>query len=206
MGRRTQGRRTRLEGQTLVELLIASAVISTGLFAAATLVFSNLALSDRDSDEIVAVNLAREGIEQAKQLRDSNWLAALPFDTFLKNGTDYTATPRWDGGITVSTISFDFDPDAMTDALTVVRTSAFGGSPEFLTQVDVSAPATPFRRLLTFHPICELVGGGLSYLNDGQSCAVGEQKIGIRVESRISWTRKANTFERAIYEDIFDWR
>ncbi|MCI0479767.1 hypothetical protein L0Y59_04435, partial [Candidatus Uhrbacteria bacterium] len=83
------------KGQTLIEFLIATAVITTGLFAASTLVFSNLALMDRDSDEIVVINLAREGVEQAKQKRDANWLAGVPFDTGLKSGDDYTATPLW---------------------------------------------------------------------------------------------------------------
>ncbi|MFH1077914.1 MAG: type II secretion system protein [Patescibacteria group bacterium] len=199
-------KRRTLSGQTLVELLIASAVISTGLFAAATMVFGNLALSDRDSDEIVAVNLAREGVEQAKQVRDSNWLTGIAFDTFLSFGTDYTATPLWNGGASNPPIRFDFDPDVITDAQTQVRISVRADTPGFLTQVEPVAPPTPFRRLLTFHPICEVPGVGYTYLDDGQSCDVGETKVGIRVESRISWSRKGNSFERVIYDDLFDWR
>ena len=97
----------RLRGQTLIELLITVSVVTTGLFAASALVFSNLQLSDRDADEVVAVNLAREGIELAKEMRDSNWLAGAPFDQGLASGRDYSAAPRWTGGPAEATFTFE---------------------------------------------------------------------------------------------------
>lgn len=192
-----------LRGQTFIELLIAMAVITTGLFAAVTMVFSNMQLSDRDSDEIVAMNLAREGIEEAKALRDSNWLAGDAFDNGLVSGNDYTAIPRWNGAVSPG-LSFDFAADTFTDAATQVRRSTSFATPGFYTQVDPGATLTPWRRLLTFHPICE-TASGLTYPNDGQDCG-SDPKIGIRVEVAIQWQRKGKTFNRTIYEDLFDWR
>ena len=198
------GRRTRPKGQTLVELLIASAVISTGLFAAATLVFSNLQLSDRDSDEVVAVNLAREGIEQSKELRDSNWLAGLPFDEGLHDGADYSATPLWDGTAAADRIRFDFRANDLTHPNAIVRQSADPATPGFYTQTDASAPETPWRRLLIFHPICE--SGGAPVVKDEGEICDPDVKVGVRIESRVHWTRRGNTFDRVIYEDLYDWR
>lgn len=193
-----------LPGQTLVEMLIAAAVISSGLFAAATIVFSNLALSDRIADEVVAVNLAREGVEEAKELRDSNWLAGLPFDDGLHSGRDYSAVPLWDGAAASANIQFDFTAGSLADANAVVHQSSNLATPGFFTQSDPSAPATVWKRLLIFHPICN-AGGTLTYKNDGELCG-SDPKIGIRVESHIQWVRKGTTFDRTIYEDLFDWR
>lgn len=195
-------------GQSIMELLIALAVIAIGLFAAVTLVYSNLNLVERDADEVVAVNLAREGVELAKQKRDSNWLAGSAFDAGMVSSVDpmdYTATPVWEGAYFASPItdpSFDFTANTLTDAtpkLNIVRTynnllaNNSSGSAE---------PATPFKRLLTFHPICS----DYTVLDSGSACSGAISKIGIRVESRVRWTRKALLKEFVLYDDLYDWR
>ncbi|MBU0540461.1 type II secretion system GspH family protein [Patescibacteria group bacterium] len=193
------------KGQTLIELLIATAVISTGLFASATLVFSNLKLSDRDSDEVVAVNLAREGIELAKQVRDYNWLAGYEFDDGLyAAGNDYSATPLWDGKLSTADVAFDFSTADFSSDKTIIRRSTSNETPDFFTQNDASADPTVWRRLIIFHPICN-DPAGLSYKNDGEDCGT-QAKLGIRVESRVAWGRKGQDFSFVLYEDLFDWR
>jgi Tfp pilus assembly protein PilV len=194
----------RRSGQTLIELLIATTVIATGLFATSTLVLSNLRLSDRDADEIVAVNLAREGIELAKARRDANWLAGQSFDLGLKNDTDYSAVPLWTGVPGSLESTFDFAPTSIADDAAVIHASQDAESPGFYSQRDRQAPALPWRRLLTFHPICD-TGSGFAYLNDGETCA-SDPLVGIRVESHVRWVRKGLTFDRVMYEDLFDWR
>src|SRR6267154_1116516 len=63
------------EGQTLIETIVAIFVLTMGLTTAlglAIYVFSN---SNRFLNEIVASNLAREGVDAVRMMRDSNWLA-----------------------------------------------------------------------------------------------------------------------------------
>ena len=196
----------RLRGQTLIELLIASAVIAGGLFSAVALIFSNLRLSDRDSDSVVAINLAREGIEQARELRDSNWLAGNSFDAGMCTaGGDYSAIPNWDGKAASDQVSFDFTADDFSDESVQVKSSTEAENQGFLTQnTGVAANPTPWKRLITFHPICD-APGGLTYKNDGETCA-GDPTVGVRVESRVRWQRKGQSFERVLYDDLFDWR
>lgn len=196
--------RKKLPGQTLVELLVAFTVISTGLFAAVTLVFSNLQLSDRDADEVVAINLARDGIEQAKALRDGNWLAGVAFDRGFSDGVDYSAVPLWNGQPQQNAIVFDFIPKTFEDESTRIWQSADPATEGFFAHGLANARPTPWRRLMVFHPICE-TPQGLIYVDDGMDCGV-HPKIGIRVEVRIRWERKSNVFERTVYEDLFDWR
>jgi len=194
-------------GQTILELLIAFMVIAVGLFAAATLVFSNLNLVQRDADEVVAVNLMREGIELAKQVRDSNWLSGNAFDLGFSdaplNPLDYTATPVWEGAWTpvMTAPSFSFAANDMTHAnAAIVKTennlyANVGGG--------VTGNATIFQRLLTFHPICNTAP--VSIIDSGTACPAGVASIGIRVESHVRWTRKG-THDLTMYDDLYDWR
>jgi prepilin-type N-terminal cleavage/methylation domain-containing protein len=199
-------------GQTLIELLVAMTVISVGLLATITLVYGNRMLVERDTDEVVALNIAREGIELAKNLRDSNWLANLPFTTGFvgPNGApaaDYTAVPVWDGLASVP--SFDFTPDAFTHPATIVLRSTNPATLGFFanssTLAAVTGSTTPFRRLLTFHPLC--AGLPDAPLASGAACSdTGLETVGIRVESRVEWNRAGKAFNVTLYSDLYDWR
>ncbi len=186
----------------MIEMLIAFFVISVGLFTAATMVFSNMNLVERDTDEVIAVNLAREGIELAKQVRDTNWMAGNPFDAGLHNGLIYTATPIWEGTLMAPSTgpSFAFTATDFTGADTQVVTTPSG----VMANADggtITGTPTIFRRLLTLHPICQ----DYSVLNSGVDCG-SMPKIGVRVESHIQWSRKGTPRDLTLYEDLYDWR
>lgn len=61
-------------GFTLIEGIIAIAIISTALIVGLSLAYSNLTAAQNNSDRIIAANLAREGLEVMRNIRDSNWL------------------------------------------------------------------------------------------------------------------------------------
>ena len=202
-----------LRGQTLIEMLIAFMVIAVGLFAAASIVYSNLGLVQRDQDEVTATNLAREGVEMAKQLRDSNWLApAAPlgsptdgFDAGFYSGTDYSATPVWNPLAVGGTVpSFNFVAnDFSTDNTKIVLTQQ-GVLVNADSSLGLTNPAkTPFRRILTFNPIC----ANYSVKSSGTACDVSTgAKIGIRVKSDVQWVRAGQTKDFIVYDDLYDWR
>lgn len=193
----------RKNGQTMIELLIAFFVISVGLFAAVTLVFSNMNLVERDTDEVVAVNLAREGIELAKEVRDSNWLAGNAFDVGLANGVDYTATPIWEGTLLAPATgpSFSFVANTLGDADARVITTTAGLFANANAAASIDGTATKYFRLLTFHPICS----DDTTRDSGADCG-GMTKIGVRVEAHVQWTRKTGLGDLTLYEDLYDWR
>lgn len=62
-------------GQSLIETIIAIFVLTTALTTGLGLVIYAFTNSSISQNEIVAVNLAREGIEVVHMMRDSNWLA-----------------------------------------------------------------------------------------------------------------------------------
>ncbi|MBI4090961.1 MAG: GIY-YIG nuclease family protein [Candidatus Komeilibacteria bacterium] len=83
-----------LTGFTLIEGVIALAIISTALIVGLTLAYSNLIAAQNNSDRIIATNLAREGLEVMRNIRDSNWLRReANFDKDSADGTQFYA---WD--------------------------------------------------------------------------------------------------------------
>jgi hypothetical protein len=62
-------------GQTIIETLGAIFILVTTLTVGLGLAVNVLSNSQNSINEVVAMNLAREGIEMTRMMRDSNWLA-----------------------------------------------------------------------------------------------------------------------------------
>jgi Tfp pilus assembly protein PilV len=198
--RLTSGSRL-LPGQSLIELIIAMFVIIVGLVAAGSVIFANARAEERSLDRVFATNLAREGVEIAKAVRDSNWVSggATSSDAGLYSGTDYTGVPRMDGGVF---IDFDFTPNAFTDTATQIKVSTNAGSPGLYVQgTGASGNATAFSRLVTLSPICS----DYTTRASGSSCGA-LTKIGVRVNSQVRWSRRDGAHTSTIEEDLYDWR
>lgn len=69
-----------MKGQGLLEAVIALGIIITGVVAALTLAIGSLSGANASESRIIAANFAREGIELVRNERDSNWVAARPWD------------------------------------------------------------------------------------------------------------------------------
>mgnify|MGYP001584865955 CR=1 FL=1 len=74
-------------GFTLVEALVTLVVLTIALGPAliVTTNISNTASVVRNN--LIASNLAQEGVEVVRGIRDTNWFMGNPFDTGLANGT-----------------------------------------------------------------------------------------------------------------------
>lgn len=62
-------------GQSLIETIVAIFVLTTALTAGLGLTIYAFSAATTSQNEIIASNLAREGIEVVRMMRDSNWLA-----------------------------------------------------------------------------------------------------------------------------------
>lgn len=187
-------------GQTIMEMLVVFFIISVGLYGAVTLIFSNVQLQEQDYDHIIAMNLARETLEIAQNVRDSNYLATLPFDEGLgtDTGSDCTAVPDWDGtGFPV----FDFSINDIANG--DINRTANG---MFTNQAGTS---TRFSRLITFAPICaDPANRSDTQVPVGCACSGGTytEQIGVRAKADVAWTRKGRSRNITIYTDLYDWR
>jgi len=63
-----------IKGETLVETIIALSIMAIGITIAGTVVLNSMRNMAIAKKRIVAVNIAREGIEAMRGIRDTNWL------------------------------------------------------------------------------------------------------------------------------------
>jgi len=66
------------DGFSMVEVIISAAIVAIGLTAVLQLLSSSLNTSFRDTDAIVAAELAQEGLEYAYNVRDNNFANGRP--------------------------------------------------------------------------------------------------------------------------------
>ncbi len=104
------------QGQTLVETLVAIFIMIMGITAALGLANYSLNASSNIVKQLVAVGLAREGVEAVKNMRDTNWLR-LPLGTCptdLNGDTSITSDTacyiNWISGIDTGVVgSYNFN-------------------------------------------------------------------------------------------------
>ncbi|MBD3270555.1 hypothetical protein GF376_03440 [Candidatus Peregrinibacteria bacterium] len=60
--------------ETLLEVIIAIGMISIAAATSATLIVTSLNAVSFNKDSLIALNLAQEGLEAVKNLRDTNWI------------------------------------------------------------------------------------------------------------------------------------
>jgi len=61
-------------GQTIIETVVAIFILVSGIAAAVGLAIFALSSSENVTKQMIAVGLAREGVEGVKNMRDTNWL------------------------------------------------------------------------------------------------------------------------------------
>ena len=108
-------------GFTILELLIAMAVLSVGILGIMNLMITAVSSVGGTKDRVVAANLAQEGAEIALGIRNTNWIAGDAYDDGLEAGTwcadasdqvltaCATHTVQWDGAFYTHGIGEDTD-------------------------------------------------------------------------------------------------
>lgn len=66
--------RHHLKGETLAETIIALLIMAIGITFSGTILASSLGNISSSKSRVIAVNIAREGIEAMRNIRDTNWL------------------------------------------------------------------------------------------------------------------------------------
>ncbi len=62
------------KGETIIETLIALSVLAIGITMASTAILNSLRNMTNAKSRVIAINIAREGIEAMRNIRDTNWL------------------------------------------------------------------------------------------------------------------------------------
>ncbi len=193
-------------GQTIMEAVIAAGIIATAVSSALTLVQASINGEKESEFGIVGTNLAREGVEVVRTIRDSNWLAGRPWDDGLEGADqDYTGIPVF------STVdnnwTMDFTPNELPeDGARVYRFTSGDAGLVGLNFQTIAPPSeaavTNFNRLLELDPIC----ADRTVKVSGEECGAGNDKIGIRATARVTWYSGGRRRTIAVEETLFDWR
>ncbi len=126
------------KGFTLVEVIVILFIMSLGLIGILGLIVQNIQSQSYNKSNLIAYQLAQEGIELIRKVRDSNWRESLPYDDKLAAGQyfmDYEdAAPQ------------AYNP-VMPEQLVLNKNAA-----NFYTH-DLAATTTPFSRLITIQAI-----------------------------------------------------
>jgi prepilin-type N-terminal cleavage/methylation domain-containing protein len=76
-------------GFTLVEILAVLFVVSLGMIGVLSLIIQNIKGQNINKNSIVAYQLAQEGVELVRKVRDTNWKNSTPFNQNLGEGKYY---------------------------------------------------------------------------------------------------------------------
>lgn len=204
-------------GQTLLEGTIAMGIIATALSSALTLVTASISAERESGQAVIGANLAREGMEVVRNIRDSNWMAGRPWDEGLESvaGFDRTGVPVFspaDG-----TWAIDFTPNLVDDNNAAIFRYVTGSAAPVGLYVNNAAaiPTAPpadtafsgYRRLLTIDAICEDNGSKVQTTQgSGANCPAGTTKVGLQVNVRSRWGQTGRTRTFDADEKMYNWR
>ena len=92
------------KGFSLVEIIIILFIISIGLLGVLSLIIQNIQSQGYNKNNLVAYQLAQEGVELIRMVRDSNWRQGEAYDAGLNDGIffmDYQdSLPHLSSGVT----------------------------------------------------------------------------------------------------------
>jgi Tfp pilus assembly protein PilV len=200
------------KGQGLLETIVAIGIIVSGIVGMMNLTLSNQSATSDSLERLLATNLAREAIEVARNIRDTNWLSCEiitgtltcnAWDKNLEAGTDVVAAPLFD--IDTNTWTIDFTATGPTHNYSRVFRRNSGTAATIGTQFQsteatpTNATQTPFNRVLELYSIC-------ADKTVSSSCGGANPKIGMRVQAKVSWDSRGKSNELVVEERLFNWR
>ena len=77
------------KGFTLIEVITVLLVVSLGMVGVLSLIVQNIQSQSLNKNTLIAYQLAQEGIELVRQVRDTNWRNNIDWRTNLETGTYY---------------------------------------------------------------------------------------------------------------------
>lgn len=190
-------------GQSLIELIVAVAIIQVGLLSVWSLFLSNFNAEKESELRIVGANLSREGIELVKNIRDSNWLRADRGDV-NEEGTIWP----WDEGLSSGVYSVSYDNGALEDEM---YGQLYIDAQGFYTNSSVGTKISPYKRTIELKSVCcsdndgNLVCDGTNYQikESTEPCSL---RIGINVIAKTTWSHSGSARSSVVEDIIYNWR
>jgi type II secretory pathway pseudopilin PulG len=172
------------KGFTLAEVLVAIFILVTGIIGVSFLITNTISSVNHSSKKLVAAYLAQEGIEIARNIRDTNWL-------------QHQANPTnpWDDGLTVCQCTCDdmsFDGACVVDYMSPMIADPileeFDATHDYLNNSSgfysySAGSPTKFKRKIVILP-------------DGDV---------LHVCVRVEWEERGISYHVMAREDLYNW-
>ena len=223
------------KGQGLIEVITAIYVIVIGLLSIMNLVVFNIQLGGLNNDILVASNLAREGVEVVRNVRDGNWLSGISWDNNLVFPDDITplneSNPKnsfyiYNNYLYGSEFSYSILPTGislakcMSDQSPICKLGIIKkqGSPNIKfydilgSNNSSNIESSHFYRIIYINEICLVNADPNNYqeiIKSGfkQHCSSdGYSKIGIQVISSVSWNYSFGTKKIEVEDRFYNWK
>jgi phospholipase/lecithinase/hemolysin len=192
-------------GQSLIEGMVAMTIIITAVSSSLALVQSSIVATRIGGSQVVAANLAREGIEVVRAKRDSNWLAGQSFQVGLTDPASKVARISLDPATANWSIGFGNWTIASPEAALRLTTAGLFVRPED----GPSAAPTLYSRVVEIDYLCRNQGTGAERIEAGASatCTSVETLVGLALKSTVSYVSVAGSKRNLILEErLYDWR
>jgi hypothetical protein len=230
IGKCYQRVRSDRRGIGLLEAMVALLVLMIGIVSIIVLMLSSTLSARISRDQLMASNLAREGVEIVRSVRDSNWLKMEALEVHVADGSSY----KWDDGLWGNTalspwygVYPTFDETAQTWGLNYTDAAVDADVwrvywkhntvllPFSLYNQYSAAPdpadtvATKYTRKIYTYPICydsTVIPPIETVLTaDGQVCGV-MTKIGVQVKVEVKWMDNGNARSTAVEARLYNWK
>jgi hypothetical protein len=180
------------KGQTLLEVIIASGIIVASVLTVITLGIVTVRGGRTSEFRVVAANLAREGIEYFRNVRDSNWLKI-----------DSTSTGNWDDGLDQGSYTIEFTGSIWNSPNKVLTNPAYTfvdcgatcllklNANGLFSHSDIGSPSqtdTQFYRLISI------------------TNKTIDSKPAKNITAQVLWKEKGVSHTLTIAEDLTGWR
>jgi hypothetical protein len=220
------------KAQGILEVVIAISVIIIGLVSIMSLVVFNINVQGYNHNMLIASNLAREGVEVVRNMRDSNWLnSKKDWDDSLITASDAPIGKEkgflslhsyfWSKGTTNGYVLYD--TGCTWDECISEKKTSYGSSPaklslltwkeysfydHFASLYDLGPTQdSPFYRVIFINEICD-VGGKEKILTEySDHCEdYSYPKIGLQVISKVGWGTRDLIRTLEVEERLYNWK
>ncbi|PIR06864.1 MAG: hypothetical protein COV55_02040 [Candidatus Komeilibacteria bacterium CG11_big_fil_rev_8_21_14_0_20_36_20] len=212
-------------GFTIMELVIALGIFTVGIMGAFTLAISNLNVARDNFNRTLAGNLAREGVELVRNIRDSNWLK-IDANAYCSGSPcswdEYLINTNFDGNIDgfvtdYAQIWVPLSPlRKVVENCSDLNTCMANCGQSCLLYIDdgdyeegyysispLGAPTNMYR-LIQIKNIC--FDGVSEVVEDDLFCDAGFEKIGLQVTVRVGWTSADGLHYIDAVDYLYNWR
>lgn len=193
-------------GQSFIEAMVAITVIVTSISSSLALVQSSITATTNGGVQVTAANLAREGMEVVRAMRDTNWLKSQSFQVGLVDaGGSKTARPILDTAD--GTWSLSFAATSLTAQNAAVYLTADG----LYLQADAQpsgSVVSPYTRVVTLQHLCrDNTTGSERAVGGNATCLGSETLVGLLVDSTVRWRGVSGIYQTLTVEErLYDWR